>query len=69
MTTAKRTRAVSVIAALFVAVPRLALADELSPGDTSWMRTSSVLVLFMTIPGLSLFYAGLVRAKNVKFCG
>lgn len=34
-------------------------------GDTAWMLTSTVLVLFMTIPGLSLFYAGLVRKKNV----
>ena len=33
-------------------------------GDTSWLLTSTALVLFMTIPGLSLFYAGLVRAKN-----
>ena len=39
--------------------------DTLSSGDTAWMLTASVLVLFMTIPGLSLFYAGLVRAKNV----
>ena len=39
--------------------------DALNAGDTAWMLTSSVLVLFMTIPGLSLFYAGLVRAKNV----
>ncbi len=39
--------------------------DALNSGDTAWMLTSSVLVLFMTIPGLSLFYAGLVRAKNV----
>ncbi len=39
--------------------------DALSAGDTAWMLTASVLVLFMTIPGLSLFYAGLVRAKNV----
>lgn len=47
-------------------VPRTAWAqDQLSSGDTAWMLTSSVLVLFMTIPGLSLFYAGLVRAKNV----
>ena len=47
--------------------PRLAWAqdDTLNTGDTAWMLTSSVLVLFMTIPGLSLFYAGLVRAKNV----
>ena len=42
-----------------------AQADSLNSGDTAWMLTSSVLVLFMTIPGLSLFYAGLVRAKNV----
>ncbi len=34
-------------------------------GRYPWMLTSSLLVLFMTIPGLSLFYAGLVRAKNV----
>ena len=42
-----------------------AQAETLDSGDTAWMLTSSVLVLFMTIPGLSLFYAGLVRAKNV----
>ena len=67
MTTLKRRTAVPLVAALLVlALPRLAAAqDELSAGDTSWMLTSSVLVLFMTIPGLSLFYAGLVRAKNV----
>ena len=67
MTTLKRRAAVPLAAALLVlTLPRLAAAqDELSAGDTSWMLTSSVLVLFMTIPGLSLFYAGLVRAKNV----
>ena len=67
MTTLKRRTAVPLAAALLVlALPRLAAAqDELSAGDTSWMLTSSVLVLFMTIPGLSRFYAGLVRAKNV----
>ena len=53
-------------AALLFGAPSLAAAqDELSSGDTAWMLTSSVLVLFMTIPGLSLFYAGLVRTKNV----
>ncbi len=55
-------------AALFLlTMPRMAWAqdDTLNSGDTAWMLTSSVLVLFMTIPGLSLFYAGLVRAKNV----
>ena len=45
--------------------PSLAMADELSSGDTAWMITATVLVLFMTVPGLSLFYAGMVRSKNV----
>ncbi len=56
------------VAALVVlGAPQLAWAqgDALNSGDTAWMLTSSVLVLFMTIPGLSLFYAGLVRSKNV----
>jgi len=42
-----------------------AMADDFSGADTAWMLTSTALVLFMTIPGLSLFYAGLVRVKNV----
>ena len=41
------------------------LADDLSSGDTAWILTSTALVLFMTIPGLALFYGGLVRVKNV----
>ncbi|UCE90699.1 MAG: ammonium transporter [Pseudomonadota bacterium] len=47
--------------------PALVLADNngLDTGDTAWILTSTALVLFMTIPGLSLFYAGLVRSKNV----
>lgn len=40
-------------------------AQELNGADTAWILTSTALVLFMTIPGLSLFYAGLVRSKNV----
>lgn len=40
-------------------------AQELNQADTAWILTSTALVLFMTIPGLSLFYAGLVRVKNV----
>ncbi len=40
-------------------------ADTLEGADTAWIMTSTALVLFMTIPGLSLFYAGLVRSKNV----
>ena len=46
-------------------LPSLALGDELSGADTAWILTSTALVLFMTIPGLALFYAGLVRSKNV----
>jgi len=47
-------------------LPTLALAEDvLDSGDTAWLLTSTALVLFMTIPGLSLFYAGLVRSKNV----
>jgi Amt family ammonium transporter len=50
---------------LLTLAPSLAFADELSAGDTAWMLTATALVLFMTIPGLSLFYAGMVRSKNV----
>ena len=46
-------------------LPNLAFADQLNQANTAWVLTSTVLVLFMTIPGLSLFYAGLVRSKNV----
>ncbi|MEA3302429.1 MAG: ammonium transporter [Pseudomonadota bacterium] len=54
-------------AAMAAAVlPSIAFAEEtvLNSGDTAWMLMSTVLVLFMTIPGLSLFYAGMTRAKN-----
>ena len=40
-------------------------ADEISGADTAWILTSTALVLFMTLPGLALFYGGLVRSKNV----
>ncbi len=51
---------------MFLALPKLVLAqDTLDSGDTAWMLTSTALVLFMTIPGLALFYGGLVRTKNV----
>ncbi|MBT3410494.1 MAG: ammonium transporter, partial [Halieaceae bacterium] len=42
-----------------------ASAQELNQADTAWVLTATALVLFMTIPGLSLFYGGLVRVKNV----
>ena len=44
----------------------VALAEgELNPANTAWILTSTALVLFMTLPGLALFYGGLVRSKNV----
>lgn len=48
-------------------MPTFAMAadDTLSAGDTAWMIVATALVLLMTIPGLALFYAGLVRSKNV----
>ncbi|QHG67948.1 ammonium transporter [Pseudomonas putida] len=57
-------------ALLSLVMPGLALAEEaaapaLNSGDTAWMLTSTALVLFMTIPGLALFYGGMVRSKNV----
>ena len=50
---------------LALALPTSVIASEIDSGDTAWMLTSSALVLFMLLPGLSLFYAGLVRSKNV----
>ncbi len=46
-------------------LPNIASAATFDSGYTAWMLTATALVLFMTIPGLSLFYAGLVRSKNV----
>ena len=47
-------------------LPSIALAeDSINGADTAWILTATALVLFMTIPGLSLFYAGLARSKNV----
>ena len=53
--------------ALLAAAPALAQDDgpKIDTGDTAWMLTSTALVLMMTIPGLALFYAGMVRKKNV----
>jgi len=54
-------------AALFAIAPFAGAAEapKLNEANTAWMLVSSVLVLFMTLPGLALFYAGLVRTKNV----
>src|SRR5512146_7593 len=42
-----------------------AATPKIDAANTAWMLTAAVLVLFMTLPGLALFYAGLVRTKNV----
>ncbi|MBT8765895.1 ammonium transporter [Metapseudomonas boanensis] len=54
-------------ALLSLVTPGLAMADEvvLNSGDTAWMIVATAFVLFMTIPGLALFYSGMVRSKNV----
>jgi Amt family ammonium transporter len=56
---------VPLAAALLAATPALAQEARIDTGDTAWMLTSTALVLMMTIPGLALFYAGMVRKKNV----
>ena len=50
---------------LFAADEAAKLPSGPDPGHTAWMLTAALLVLLMTIPGLSLFYGGLVRSKNV----
>ncbi|MEO6608573.1 MAG: ammonium transporter [Aestuariivirga sp.] len=53
------------LAAILPATQALADDPKLDTGDTAWMMTSTALVLLMTIPGLGLFYGGMVRKKNV----
>ena len=56
------------VATLMAALPAMAqeaTAPVMDKGDVAWMMTSTVLVLFMTLPGLALFYGGLVRSKNM----
>jgi len=59
----------SIVSVLLLVVtlvlPVAAGAAEIDTGDTAWMLTSTALVLFMTLPGLALFYSGLVRSRNV----
>jgi Amt family ammonium transporter len=62
---AHRNRFAAVFALLAGTLPAAAWAAELSAGDTAWMLTATALVLFMTLPGLALFYGGLVRSRNV----
>ncbi len=55
----------SLLAALATIGGTAAWGDTLNSGDSAWILTSTALVLFMTIPGLALFYGGLVRSNNV----
>src|ERR1700716_2018575 len=48
-----------------VSTPAFAETSTISPADTAWMIVATAFVLLMTIPGLALFYAGMVRKKNV----
>ena len=57
-------RKIALFLGLIALMPTSALA-ALDTGDTAWITTSTALVLFMTLPGLALFYAGLVQPKNV----
>ena len=59
----KTTRLATLTAGALLTTPVFA-QDELNSGDTAWMLTATALVLFMTIPGLSLFYAGMVAART-----
>ncbi len=54
-----------IISTLLLLSPALCSADDLNSANTAWILTSTALVLFMTLPGLALFYSGLVRSKNV----
>ncbi|RKZ50027.1 MAG: ammonia channel protein [Gammaproteobacteria bacterium] len=56
---------IGLLSGLSLMLPAAVFADEINGADTAWILTSTALVLFMTLPGLALFYSGLVRAKNV----
>lgn len=56
---------VSSLLAFFISTPAFAEPAKIDPADTGWMIVATALVLMMTIPGLALFYAGMVRKKNV----
>ncbi|MFW2403169.1 MAG: ammonium transporter [Gammaproteobacteria bacterium] len=60
-----RSRLTAPLLVTLLVVPGWCAAEGIDSGDTAWMLTSTALVLFMTLPGLALFYSGLVRARNV----
>jgi ammonium transporter, Amt family len=61
----KKTTLSCVALAVYAPVALAAEPPKIDAANTAWMLTAAVLVLFMTLPGLALFYAGLVRTKNV----
>src|SRR6476660_9131388 len=65
MTRAFARLAPTTIAAALIASPAFAQGGKIDGADTAWMIAATGLVLMMTIPGLALFYAGMVRKKNV----
>ena len=62
---AKLAALINLVAISLFATPALAGTSEISAADTAWMIVATALVLMMTIPGLALFYSGMVRKKNV----
>ena len=62
---AKLAALTSVASVLSSVTPAFAGASDISAADTAWMIVATALVLMMTIPGLALFYSGMVRKKNV----
>jgi Amt family ammonium transporter len=69
MTTLRHKLARALVATALLSLPTFTFAADappvLNPANTAWMLTATILVLFMTLPGLALFYGGLVRTKNV----
>jgi Amt family ammonium transporter len=61
----KTSRTGAALAAVLMPLPAFAADAKIDSGNTAWMLTATALVLMMTIPGLALFYAGMVRKKNV----
>lgn len=65
MTSLTRARGLVVVCAFLIPVSAMAAESSINPADTGFMIVATALVLMMTIPGLALFYAGMVRKKNV----
>ena len=62
------TNILRVISTLVLTLTSFPAFANISNGDTAWILTSTALVLFMTLPGLALFYAGLVNSKMLYPC-